>query len=493
MRRWRGRGLGVPPDFKRADRALRAAGVSQEDAGGYSYAQRIHYRRIIEKAGGNPDIALLPDDTESRLAWGFVQRFGDRLRYVALRNEWMVWTGARWRADQTDIVHRFAAEYCSELAAGMEEARKASRVASARTIAAVERLARTHQRIALIPDDFDRDPFLLNTPAGTVDLKTGRQRPHQQEDYLSKCASVAPAPPGADCPLWTAALERWTGGDAGLAAFYQRLAGYCLTGDTAEQAFFFAHGPGANGKSVFTGAIQGILGDYAVSVPSEAFLTSYGDRHLTELAHLRGARLALAGELPDGRRWNTSRLQQLSGGDTIAARVMRGDLFEFRSQAKLIFVGNAKPEIRTVNEAIRRRIRLLPFDHKIPAAERDRRLPDKLRAEWPAIFRWMIDGCLAWRSEDLKPPPAVRTATEDYLDHASGLTTWIEDACERDTEARTPRTTLYENWSRWAADNGERALSARSFYQQLHDQGFIGRKSRGERVIEGLRLRDLAS
>jgi putative DNA primase/helicase len=158
---------------------------------------------------------------------------------------------------------------------------------------------------------------------------------------------------------------------------------------------------------VLLSTVAGVLGDYHKTAPIETFTASNADRHPTDLASLRGARLVRATETEEGRRWAESRIKQLTGGDTVAARFMRQDFFEYRPQFKLIIAGNHKPSLRSVDEAIRRRFHLIPFAVTIPPEERDSDLADKLKAEWPGILAWMIEGCVEWQAECLRPPAAV--------------------------------------------------------------------------------------
>jgi putative DNA primase/helicase len=189
---------------------------------------------------------------------------------------------------------------------------------SAKTIAAVERLARSDPRLAASVDQWDRDPWLLNTPAGTVELsKNGLIREHRRLDYITKITAVGP---GGDCPLWRKFLTKITGGDDELVAFIQRMLGYALTGSTQDHALFFCHGAGANGKTVLLSTVAGILGDYHTTAPIETFTASTNDRHPTELAALRGARLVTATETQEGRRWDETKVKLLTGGDQISAR-----------------------------------------------------------------------------------------------------------------------------------------------------------------------------
>ena len=144
----------------------------------------------------------------------------------------------------------------------------------------------------------------------TIDLLTGKTRPARREDYSTKCSAVAPKDMAT--PIWDRFIDRVTEGDPDLEAYLQRVAGYCLTGHTKEHVLFFLYGTGANGKSVFVNTLAGIWGDYAITAPIDLFMASHNERHPTELAMLRGARLVTATETTEGRRWDESKIKLLT-------------------------------------------------------------------------------------------------------------------------------------------------------------------------------------
>jgi putative DNA primase/helicase len=288
-------------------------------------------------------------------------------------------------------------------------------------------------------------------------------RAHRAESYMTKITAIAP---GGECPLFLAFLNRITGSNRELVAYVQRAFGYALTGLTREHALFFAYGAGANGKSVLLSTVAGILGDYHRTAPIETFTAANGERHPTDLASLRGARLVSATETEEGRRWAESRIKQLTGGDVIAARFMRQDFFEFLPAFKLFIAGNHKPSLRSVDEVIRRRFHLVPFAVTIPADERDGELAEKLKSEWPGILAWLIEGCLEWQAEGLRPPSAVLDATAAYLEAEDAIAAWIDERCERATGdwwARSPvRKRVWARSSRRADSSITRGMSVRA-------------------------------
>jgi putative DNA primase/helicase len=404
--------------------------------------------------------------TEDALALEFTRRHGDELRYVHEWGQWLSWDGARWARERTLAVFDLARAMLRELGLTVTNPRLASKIESAATVAAIVTLARADRRHARVTEDFDRDPWLLNTPAGTVDLRSGARRPHRQADGITKVTPVAPR--AGEAPLWCACLQTWTRGDAELLAFLQRLAGYILTGSVKEEVLAIVHGPGANGKTRFVETLRACLGpDYVTSVAMETLIVTAGEQHPTDLADLRGKRLAIATETDEGRRLAEAKVKALTGGDRIRARYMRRDFFEFAPTHKLLIVGNHRPVLRNVDEAMRRRLVLIPFDAVIPAEVRDPDLAEKLLAERPAILQWMIDGCRAWQQTGLCAPPLVQAATREYLETADAFARWVEECCVVGSSASMSRASAFASWRTWAEAAGEFVGSERRLVERL--------------------------
>ena len=414
---------------------------------------------------------------EDKLALAFAEEHSGNLRYVAAWGRWLAWDGTRWIAD--DTLHTF------DRVRGL--CREVSAKASAQIVTAVERLARADRRLAATSDQWDLDPWLLNTPGGVINLKTGRVGSHKPSDYMTKITSIAP---DGNCPTatWDAFLDRVTDGDAHLVGFLQRMTGYALTGSTQEHALFFLHGSGANGKSTFINAVTALAGDYHRAAAIETFTASQNERHPTDLAGLRGARLVTSVETEEGRRWAESKIKALTGGDKIAARFMRQDFFEFTPTFKLVIAGNHKPGLRSVDEAIRRRFHLVPFTVVIPPRERDKNLGDRLRTEWPGILAWMIDGCIEWQERGLSPPKAVVDATAAYLDAEDAMAAWLDEVGTHDLEAWEPTKTLFASWKEWTDNAGEYAGTMKRFVQNLETRGLVPERKKHARGFRGFHI-----
>jgi putative DNA primase/helicase len=431
------------------------------------------------------DDPLSPIFSEEALALRFAAQHGDKLRYVSLWSRWLYYDGTCWRFDDTLAVFDRARALCREIATQANKASLARTIAGAKTVAAVERLARADRRIAATTDQWDAEIWEINTPDGVVDLRSGELHAHVAEDYTTKITAVGP---GGDCPLWRQFLDKITGSDVELQQFLRRWCGYTLTGSTREHALAFGFGTGANGKSVFTSTIAGIIADYATTAPIETFTVTASEQHPTELARLRGARLVVATETEEGRRWAESKIKMLTGGDRTAARFMRQDFFEFTPQFKLHIIGNHKPGLRSVNEAIRRRFLLVPFNVTIPPEERDADLADKLKREWPGILAWMVDGALAWQQTGLAPPAAVTNATAAYLEAEDALSLWLDECTVLDVNGWEGISALFGSWKAWCERTGEFVGTQRRFVQNIEGKGLTYERRRHARGYRGRRI-----
>jgi putative DNA primase/helicase len=411
---------------------------------------------------------------EDDVALAFSAKYATDARYVHKWGTWLFWTGVRWRPEETLIAFHFARELC-----------RVAENAEHKTVAAVVGLARTDRRQAAVTSQWDANPWLLGTPKGTIDLRTGKLSAAKAEDYITKITSVAPADK-VDCPLWLKFLNRVMAGNQEMIDYLQRVCGYCLTGDTTEDALFFHHGKGGNGKTVFLETIAGILNDYHEAADMELFVVTHSEKHPTDLASLRGARLVTAVETEEGKRWAEAKLKQMTGGDPIKARFMRQDFFTYIPQFKLQFGGNYRPAIRNIDIAISRRFHLIPWLVTIPKNEQNKKLSDDLKPEWPGILRWMIDGCLAWQKDGLKPPKAVNNATQEYLDSEDTVQNFFDDCCVIAKNESDTFEHIWDGYVDWCEDCREFIGTKKAFGQKLKDKGFQAKGGK-ERTYIGIR------
>ena len=437
--------------------------------------------------------------SEDGVALAFAARHAGKLRFCHSTGRWFIWTGTHWRREETQLAFSWARDICRELASANPDSAAAKALAKANAASAVERFARADPAFAVTADAWDADPWLVATPGGTIDLRTGDLRPSRPADGMTRLTASAPVPRGRfdpmrDCPRWLAFLDQATGGDADAMRFLQQWAGYSLTGDTREEALLFVYGPGGSGKSTAINTLGDLFGDYATNVATETLTASKYDRHSTEIARLKGARFARASETEQGRAWAEQRIKALTGGDKVTARFMRQDDFEFTPEFKLTIVGNHAPALQNVDDAIRRRFNVLPFEHR--PARVDHGLKEALAREFPGILAWCVAGCLDWQQRGLQRPEIVRTATAAYFDMQDSFAAWLDDCCAVGPNEADTAATLWDSWSWFARQGGEDPGSKnKTFPDRMRQAGFAsvrdvggirGRGFKGVRVIADL-------
>ena len=421
----------------------------------------------------NGKVSSLPvsepyDITEEAIATRFAT-FNPALRWCQTWGKWMYWDGTVWAQDETLAVFDKVRQFCRNVSPFAATDAESRSYGKAVFIAAVEKLIKSDRRYAVTPEKFDKDDWLLNTPGGLIDLTSATSIANDPEKYCTRVTAVAPE---GECRRWREFLGEITDCNVQLIDFLQRVAGYCLTGSTSEHALFFAYGTGGNGKSVLINTLTGIFNNYAATAPMETFTESRHDRHPTDLAMLRGARLVVAQETEQGRRWAQSRIKSLTGGDPVTARFMRQDFFSYVPKFKLLIAGNAKPKLDTVDEAMRRRFHIIPFTVQIPVADRDKMLVETLKAEWPGILKWAIEGAREYRRVGLSPPSIVTEATESYLESQDVFSEWLDTECEQGENYWARPATLFNSWKYFAKSAHERVGRQVEFTERMEAAGY---------------------
>jgi putative DNA primase/helicase len=221
----------------------------------------------------------------------------------------------------------------------------------------------------------------------------------------------------------------------------------------------------------------------------QTFIVSTSDQHPTDVAGLVGSRAVTASETERGRTWDENKIKTITGGDELSARFMRGDFFEYVPQFKILIAGNNKPKLKSTDEAIRRRFNLIPFLATIPKEKRDPLLGEKLKAEYPGILKWAIEGCLEWQRDGLNPPAIVREATEEYINSQNVVSNWIEERCDKGRGLDSTAALLYGDFKEWTRSTGEEVLKQADFNTALEGLKYTTRKTMIGRVWYGLKLK----
>jgi len=433
---------------------------------------------------------------------GNAKRFVDfhkgNLRYVPIWKTWMIYDGKRWvEKDNSGIVpcvdqvlqnmHK-EAEEMDRNSDGLELLDHAEKSESEHHIMAMIRLAQGLPGVAIDPDDFDKDKYLFNVINGTIDLRMGAFREFRREDLITQTANVL-YDDKAVAPVWTAFLKRIMQDDESMITFLQRAAGYALTGDSSEECIFMLYGTGANGKSKFIDALAFMMGEYARKTAIHTVMEMKNESALSsDIAALKGVRFAYASEPNKGKRLDEGKIKDVTGREKISCCRKFCEPEEYQPQFKLFISFNHKPVIKSVDEGLHRRIRFIPFDVKIPDAEKDKHLDHKLHAEAPGILNWVIAGVQAWQDTGLGFPDKAKAATDTYFDEMDALGEFLETCCELGNEYFMKFQTLFNLYVMWCKNKKQYQLSDKAFSQSLNEREIVSEKKQGVRIKRGCHL-----
>lgn len=428
-----------------------------------------------------------------------VDHFGDIIRYSYEDKTWYIYNGRYWEEDKSGEITTIAVEVADYLkkeqpvisdSEAKDKAMKAWQkwIKSSHSSSGINNMISMSQRLVPVRHgDFDKEPMYLNAQNGYVDLATGELHPHDSKMMFSKIAGCA-YNPNARSKAWEDCLSLIFCHDAELIHYVQKLAGYAITGSTAEQIMAFFYGDGRNGKSVFLNALQTAAGSYARTMDAQTIMAKRGmtnNAATSDVARLEGARLVAASESNEGERLDESRIKQITGGDTIVARKLYGSEFEFKSVAKIFMATNHKPIVRGTDTGIWRRIRLIPFAHTITDDEVDKELADKLTNDAEAILNWLVQGAIMWQREGLKEPKAVSVVTDGYRESMDLVDRFISDCCEVSESSSCSASVLYRKFKEWANENGEYQYSSTKFGLEISKK-FEKKRRRSGNVYIGI-------
>lgn len=410
---------------------------------------------------------------------GNAERFADlnrkRLAYDYARRRWLAYDGMRWAAERGEPTATEAAKDCIRLigaeASSTSDAKRRStlleharRSESARGRNALLTLAQSE--LATDASEFDRDPLVLNTRSGIVELDGANVRPHRAAELVTRITSCA-YDAEATADRWVEFVSEISEGDNELAAFLQRAVGYSVLGVVRDHVLFFCHGDGSNGKTTFLNALHRTFGSYAYQAPADLLLRRRGDSHPVQLAALAGKRFVVCNEVATGIALDEARVKTLTGGDTLNARFLHGNPFTFEPSHTLWLAANHKPDVRDPSEGMWRRILQIPFEAHIPTDRRDPELAQRLAVERPGILAWAIEGCQRYLKEGLRPPKSVIRASERYRAETDLALEFATEECKLDPDARVPAAELYRAFRKWCGESGERAVGRNDFYRRI--------------------------
>lgn len=442
--------------------------------------------------------ALTELGTSERLA----AREGENIRYVDEIDAWLVWEDGHWIWDRdgsrtrclaAGLRHEIYAEAAdAPRGADVQYVAWARKCQTESTIRHVVSLASDLPRLRVALDDVDGDMLLAGVDGGrqVVELATGRVRPATRADLVTRSLAVRRVGDSSAARRWLRFLAEVFEADADMIDWVHRWLGYCLSGLNREHIFLFAHGLGANGKTVLLDTCAYLWGDYVRTAQPDTLMAQIrtGSGPSPDLARLAGARLVLASETEEGRPLAEALVKQLTGGDRVTARDMYSKPFEFEPRFKMILMGNHRPTITGTDNGIWRRIRLVPFSRIFAAHEQDSGLAGALRAEAEHITAWLIEGCGEYLRRGLADVPAtISGATSAYRDEQDVVGDWVGERTSLGSE--TQANILYDDFKRWSEASGHRPMSVQAFGRRLAERGFAKRRTAKGALYTGLGLK----
>lgn len=398
----------------------------------------------------------------------FADLFKDRVKYDLTSGKWLVWDGRRWSREKGESLAQsdcrlVAGSWYRDLGNcfGDEKASERKRLfrhweytASATGIRNMLFLAKSELNLLTSAEELDSHPFLLNVLNGTIDLKTGKIKPHDPEDLITQLAPVKYEEGSVE--RWKIRLEEWHPKAPDTHRYLQQLMGYCLTGSTSSRCFPIFYGEGKNGKNIFLDTFLRMLGDYASYAPTTLLEAQGRQEHPTEIADLLGKRLVLVSEPKKGSKLRASLLKASTGDGALKARFLYRDFFSFVPTHKLVMLTNNLPTVDESTAAIWDRI------HKVGWNERfdgDREIPKEqllkeLEEEWPGILRWAVEGYLSLAEGTppwmLRPTERIAEATKEYRNEQNHAMKFVEATFERGMNLFCPSAEVNRRWTEWS-------------------------------------------
>jgi len=461
--------------------------------------ESIYRRDTMNKL--QKDEAIKIEGYETTDLWNsdnFVKAYKGKLLHCEEWNCWLIYRNGKWVRDNTNetlalgkkiiLSYYYIASQIEDDKERNKLVKHALKSSTQRAINAMIELSKSD--LAVTPDDFDKDPYIINLKNGTLNLKTLEFWNHRPEDLLTRQMNVE-YDPTATCPRWLSFLNRIFDQNRNLIEFIQKALGYSLTGDTGEDCLFILYGTGQNGKTTFLRTISEIWGDYALDTPTETLLVKERDNIPNDIARLRGARLVTSSESQEGRRFNEILIKKLTGRDRITARFLRQEFFEFDPTFKIWIATNHKPVVRENSIAFWRRIRLIPFTVQIPNEEVIPNFEKILLEEKEGIFNWILEGFRKWKENRLGIPEEVKKATQEYRDEMDVLAEFISTMCIENPEIKSTTKELYQAYCKWCEENSEEPINIRAFGRRLEERGYkaVRTGKNRERGWEGIGLK----
>ena len=445
------------------------------------------YRNAIKKL--NPYVNPKYSTTDSGSGRLFADLVKGQARYVAGRKTWFIFDGTHWAPDEGNMATmemcKAVGDALNRYAFDMKDEKKRQEYLRY----TIRWLTRSYRKIILDDaasvynigmDEFDADVNLLNCKNGTLDLKTMQFLSHNPEDKITKIADVV-YDPNAKCPRFEQFLTEVMSGDADKSAFLQKALGYALSGDSRYECMFILYGATTrNGKSTLMESVLRVFGDYGLTVAPETIAAKQRNSSgpSEDLARLAGRRLANISEPSRGMRLNAAQVKSMTGNDSINARFLHCNSFDFRPQFKLFINTNYLPSVGDMSLFSSNRVRVIPFDRHFEPQEQDPNLKHLFAEEEAksAILNWLIAGWQLLQKEGLTSPAAVVEATKEYSHDSNKIALFAEDNLEPNANYEARTSEIYAQYKVWCEVNGCLPENSTNFKKSLQAIGTVVRK-----------------
>ena len=437
-------------------------------------------------------------DTDAGNAEAFELLYEPQFRFNHTSGKWMVWNWRYWQEDKDGAANRaalltvrlrFSAAMTITNHEEMERRTKWAKACEAVfRLEALLKSARTIRSLATTTEQYDQHPFLFTVANGTLDLRTGTLQPSQPQHLITRASDVQ-FDASAKAPRWHQFLNQIFGGDADLIEYLQRIIGYSLTADTREQCFFVFYGEGSNGKSTLVVTVCNLFGTHSETAEFSTLLAHHNvGSPRNDLARLHAARFVKASEGEQEAKLAESFIKEVTGEDVVAARFLFKEFFTFTPQFKLCLLTNHKPKIQGTDDAIWRRVRLIPFKQQFEGANKDPELRRKLQDELPGILNWALRGCLEWQKHGLGKAQQVEEATREYRRESDQVGRFLERQCVRGRACTAAAQRIYRVYRDWCVDQDEKPDANNLFARKLEQHGITKKRTSSGVVYQGLGL-----
>lgn len=446
----------------------------------------------MPKAGGDnvPDDLSALDDidsaffefTQPEYADRFVAEYGDRFRHITAEKLDLYFSDGRWREDEYDAMFHFCETMCrtiyNAVPAG-EDGKPNPRKKYARDklstgqIEAICRIARTRRPIVSTRRKFDADPYLINMPNGTYDLRDAMIHDHDPNDMITRI-TVGKFDPDAIGTTFEGYFEAVQPSAHAREQILRNL-GYAICGTYGEYAFVHV-GSGGNGKSTMLKITDHAFGDYSGNISWKVLSTKAEDQHETIFAELEGMNCAIV--QMGGRALSPDQLRTIVAEPDFKARKMHQDSRTIASTHTFHVAQNDPPPMRQLDASTRRRIIVHEWATEI--ANPDEMLPARLMLEADYVLTTIIDAYHRWTAPELD-----RSDTEEYFEKNS-VYAFVSSQCDTtDRLALSPATDLYAAYEVWCKDEECRAETQTAFGRVLTQLGYTKPEEGRRKLIDG--------